>query len=116
MKITANQVNALAELLEQAEGLKNNDLPTLEDMAIYLLLHGVVVLPCKLGDSVWAIRSYKGNKKAMKGTVTDMCFVSGTTLSVAVGGVCRGEWGVKVFATREECERAIKDKGVFTYA
>lgn len=43
MYITGRQINALAELIEQAEGQKNNDIPTPEEMAIYLLSHGVTI-------------------------------------------------------------------------
>lgn len=41
--ITSGQINSLAALLEQAEGQVNNDIPTPEEMAIYLLEHGVSV-------------------------------------------------------------------------
>lgn len=43
----------LIELLEQAEGLKNNDIPSLEEKADYLLANGVIVPPCKVGDIIW---------------------------------------------------------------
>jgi hypothetical protein len=107
MIITARQVNALAELIEQADGLVNNDLPTLEERAIYMLLRGAYVLPCEIGDIVWCIRNYKGAKVALTGIVSEMSFIGDMRLSIAVRGVGRGEWGKKVFATREECERAI---------
>lgn len=45
MIITSRQINALAALLEQAEGQVNNDIPTPEEMAIYLLEHGVTINP-----------------------------------------------------------------------
>lgn len=35
--------NRLAELLAEAEGQINNDLPTVEQMADYLIEHGVIV-------------------------------------------------------------------------
>lgn len=44
-EITSRQINALAELIEQAEGQANNDIPTPEEMAIYLLEHGVTINP-----------------------------------------------------------------------
>lgn len=43
MIITVRQINALAALIEQAEGQVNNDIPTPEEMAVYLLAHGVKV-------------------------------------------------------------------------
>ncbi len=45
----------LASLLSEAEGLVNNDLPTVEQIADYLIEHGVIVPPCKVGDTVYCI-------------------------------------------------------------
>lgn len=41
--LRSREINALAELIEQAEGLVNNDIPTPEEMAVYLLEHGVKI-------------------------------------------------------------------------
>ena len=38
-----NDRDRLAELIEQAEGLKNNDFPSVEEIADYLIAHGVTV-------------------------------------------------------------------------
>jgi hypothetical protein len=110
MKITGRQINALAELIEQAEGLVNNDIPTPEEMAVYMLEHGARVLPCEIGDKVWGIRTQSGGQKAVEGVVSEMYFVDNMRLVVVVKNIARGEWGVKIFATREECEQAIKEK------
>lgn len=107
MIITGRNIDDLAELLERAEGLVNNDLPSLEDRAIYLLANRVTMLPCEIGDEAWAIRNYSGHKKAIKGKVSEMYFIERMTLTIVVKGVARGQWGKDVFATREECERAI---------
>lgn len=49
----------LIQLLEQAEGQKNNDMPSLEEKADYLLANGIIVPPCKVGDTVYVVcRSY----------------------------------------------------------
>lgn len=106
---TGREINALAELIEQAEGLVNNDIPTPEEMAVYMLEHGVKVLPCKIGDKVWAIRNFSGRTQAVEGKVSEMYFVEEMRLTIVVKNVARGQWGVKIFATREECERAIKE-------
>lgn len=37
MIITGRQIKALADLIEQAEGIVNNDVPTPEQMAVYML-------------------------------------------------------------------------------
>lgn len=108
MIITGRQINALADLIEQAEGQKNNDIPTPEEMATYLIEHNVTILPCEIGDKVWAIRKYNGVPHAREGIVGDMSYLHDMRLSISVRGVSRGVWGEKVFATREDCERAIE--------
>jgi hypothetical protein len=109
MAINGRQINALAELIEQAEWLVNNDIPTPEEMAVYMLNHGAVVLPCKIGSKVWAITKFGGRPKATEGIVSEMLFADDMRLVVVVRNAARGEWGVKIFATREECEQAIKE-------
>lgn len=42
-QVTGKQMTALADLIAQAEGLVNNDVPTPEQMAVYLLEHGVIL-------------------------------------------------------------------------
>ena len=110
MIITSIQINALADLIEQAAGIKNNDIPTPEEQATYLLEHGVIPIPCKIGDKVWTIRRYNGINKAREGVVSEMYFDDAMRLAIVVKGLARGVWGKKVFATREECERAIKEE------
>ena len=107
MIIESRQINALADLIEQAEGIKNNDIPTPEEMAIYMQLKGVRVLPCMIGDRVWAKRNYKGTATATAGVVSEMFYTNKMELVIVVKSVARGKWGERVFATQAECERAI---------
>ena len=48
-----NDRDRLIELIEQAEGLKNNDFPSVEEIADHLLANGVIVPPCNVGDTVY---------------------------------------------------------------
>lgn len=66
-------------------------------------------LPCKIGDRVYCIRKYNGIPAARAGTVKEMYYNTDMSLTITVMGVARGQWGVKIFATREECEQAIKE-------
>jgi hypothetical protein len=66
-------------------------------------------IPCKIGDKVWAFRKYGGVPHAREGVVSEMYFIEEMTLVIVVKNICRGRWGVKIFATREECERKIKE-------
>ena len=69
-----------------------------------------VQTPCKIGDCVYAIRNYKGVEQAQQGIVSEMFFTSDMELCIVVRHIARGKWGKTVFATSEECERAIKER------
>ena len=109
MTITGRQINALAELIEQAEGQYNNDIPTPEEMAKYMLTHGAYMLPCIIGQKAWIIRKYNGVAKAVASTVSEMYFIDDMRLVICVRNYGRGEWGKRVFATKDECEEAKKN-------
>lgn len=69
----------------------------------------ILDIPCKIGDTVYAIRNYHSAKKIVSGKVSEMYFIDGMRLCIVVRGVCRGQWGKTVFATQEEAERSQKD-------
>lgn len=48
-----NGRDKLIELIEQAEGLKNNDFPSVEEIADYLIAHGVTVQECARTLEEW---------------------------------------------------------------
>lgn len=90
------------------------DLDRLEELAKADKEGRVVVLPCKVGDTVWAILD--GMKHARKCVVEFVNIGSpGTTIvfSTATGlreqyGVTAAAFGKTVFLTREEAERALR--------
>ena len=51
-----NDRDRLIELIEQAEGLKNNDFPSVEETADYILADGWIRMPCKVGDKVYILK------------------------------------------------------------
>lgn len=69
-----------------------------------------IELPCKIGDTAWAIRNHTGHLHPHRGIVSDMYFVKGMKLCVVVHGIARGEWGKTIFGTYEEAERAIEER------
>ena len=71
-----------------------------------------VTLPCKIGDTVWGVRRYRGILVPQQGKVSEMLFTPDMELSIVVRHICRGKWGKKVFATREAAERAIAERWV----
>lgn len=78
------------------------------ELADVLLANGVIVLPCKIGDKVWAIRDYRGVKRPQESVVSDMYFTKNMEIVIVARYVARGIWGKTVFLTEEEAERALK--------
>lgn len=68
----------------------------------------LAVLPCKIGDTVYAIRNYKGTKVTQQGKVSEMFFTGNMELCIVVRHISRGEWGKTVFATQEEARAQIE--------
>ena len=69
-----------------------------------------VVLPCKIGNRVWAIRNFKGVKQPQDGIVSEMFFTNDMKLQIVVKYVARGEWGKTIFATRGDAEKALAER------
>ena len=96
--IDANELRKLCDAPHWCVWLSEiDDFPTTE----------AVELPCKIGDRVWAIRSYKGHKHPQDGIVNEMYFTKDMRLHIAVKHIARGEWGKTIFATREDAVSAI---------
>lgn len=79
------------------------DIPNTK-VADHLIAHGVTVLPCKIGDVVWGIKKYNNGQGVKQGIVHQMFFDEDMRLCVCVKNVCRGEWGMNVFLTKDEAE------------
>lgn len=69
-----------------------------------------VEVPCKIGDFVWAIRSFHGHKHPQRGIVSEMYFLEDMSLQIVVKYVARGKWGETVFATDNEAYAAIGER------
>ena len=100
----------LVELLVNSGCTADTD--TFEELADYLLKNNGTVLPCKIGDEVWCIRSYNGNKAhPQKGQVVGMYYADDMRLVIHVKNIGRGFWGDRVFATEEEALENIMKEG-----
>ena len=66
-------------------------------------------LPCKVGDEVWAIRSYSNKTKAIKrGTVSEIyCIDESMRFCIVVKGISRGQWLKAVFPTYESAQEFL---------
>lgn len=114
----------LASLLSEAEGLVNNDLPTVEQIADYLIEHGVIVPPCKAGDTIYLPWEWKDTSGVAILTVervsiteavcsiwTDLRSDDEDYWFVYDCGVFKfDDIGKTVFLTREEAEKALAER------
>ncbi len=95
-----DQRKRLIELLFEAEGQVNNDLPSLEQIADYLLAYGVIVPPVKVGGTVYqtdGIRIYESKVKAVIYNTSHYAFDERAI-------------GKMVFLTKEEAEAALAER------
>lgn len=112
----------LASLLSEAEGLVNNDLPTVEQIADYLLEHGVIVPPCKVGQTVWFMSGVLEEVCEAKVVRISMNYYTDPPLwfefeffSKLIGtqtmiGRIDLYLGNTLFLTREEAEKALAER------
>ena len=67
-------------------------------LAEYLLEHGVIVLPCKAGDTLYCESAIKGHITYLKAPDLEWIFEN------------REIFGKEIFLTREEAEKALKER------
>lgn len=110
-----NDRDRLIELIEQAEGLKNNDFPSVEEIADYLLANGVIVLPCYIGQEVWYLSEhFNGSVEIEKGKISmlqqkaDKSWKFRFSHNSSVWDFKIDDIGVRYFLTKEEAEKALK--------
>ena len=79
---------------------------TVEHLADYLLEHGVIVLPCKVGDTIYQIdgvRIYASTIYEITYTENKVIFVTGNVV-FDVRAINNS-----IFLTREEAEKALEE-------
>ena len=87
-----------------------------EALADYLLENGVIVPPCKVGDTVYYLegsRILEGTVKSFSAIMKDNYFVVYVETKYSLLGIERfGYWmfGKRIFLTREEAEKALKER------
>lgn len=92
----------------------------LGQIADYLLEHGVIVLPCKVGDTVYCPWAYDENKEIAFTEVESikiyvngrpLAFVEDWEIDMPMPTAFYPEnFGKTVFLTREEAEKALKER------
>lgn len=94
---------------------------SLEEMADYLLANGAIVLPCKVGQTVYYISKNPINLSVQANTIYEADVVRiitthlGTSLVIQIHNEygCTeipdiNKWGEEVFASKEEAKQALK--------
>ena len=76
----------------------NSDLERNMIFADYLLEHGIIVLPCKAGDTLYCESAIKGHITYLKAPDLEWIFEN------------REIFGKEIFLNREEAERALKER------
>lgn len=104
--------SALLEQMHNHYEVRNPKQNATMDECCMMVIHApavdAVVLPCKVGDTVWGIRNYNGVSHPQQGKVDQMYYTNDMRLHIKIKHICIGEWGKKIFLTREEAEAAIK--------
>lgn len=85
-----------------------NSVEWAEHFADYLLTNGVIVPPCKVGDTVYCIRYDKARKPFVKplGVLSITAYGKG---KFTVFTTKEDLWCVTAFPTREEAEKTLKE-------
>ena len=108
------QRERLIELLDQNCGYVEEQLA--ENLADYLLVNGVVVLPCKAGDMVYdiyeAFHNGGNDIRALKVTDIHIYLDKRNKAWIIIGGYyfALDDFGKTVFLTREEAERVLEKR------
>ena len=119
-----NERERLIELLEEAKikaletiGSLNNGFG--EWYADHLLANGVIVPPCKVGDTVWWLTTANWqqtdwkiveSKVSMLQQKADKSWKIRISHNSSVFDITTDELGKTVFLTKEEAERALKER------
>ena len=116
-RLQMNERERLIELLYDW-GNKENDGVRAESIADYLLENGVMVLPCKINDHVWFIKSaFSVLAKPLEARVIDIrgisidrniLYESITLYNDLARRFTSNDIGTKVFLTKKEAEAALK--------
>ena len=108
-----NDRDRLIELLKKADDSTWGQ--TYETYADYLLANGVIVPPCKVGDTVYDIctifdESTLKSKTIIKPRIID--FVSKVGFIIESKGLVIGEkdFGKTVFLTKEEADKKLEER------
>lgn len=88
----------LIDLMIEAKRTKPETGSFTDYLADYLLERGVIVLPCKVGDTLYCESAIKGHITYLKAPDPEWIFEN------------KEIFGKEIFLTREEAEKALKER------
>ena len=108
----ADTRDRLAALVEEAEGMLNNDFPTPDMIAEYLVDYGVSISPCQVGARIYRIAdpSYKERIWAWHIEHIEIYADEIVFVDDSDNRFTEDDIGKTVFLTREEAEKALREK------
>lgn len=109
----------LIELIDECRSIEGVSMELVEKQADYLLANGVIVPPCKVGDTVYYINTlyfsplernkvYRAEVTRIVITKRGVSFVAKVRYKGGVIEITEDGFGENVFLTREEAEQALK--------
>lgn len=112
-----NERERLIEILSKTIYPKEGVDPA-EVVADYLLDNGVIVPPCKVGDTVWVINSYANSRLEIINRMVEPIEVESVAISKdgieieTVEAIYFPEhFGELIFFTKKEAEKALAERG-----
>ena len=89
--------------------------PLTSKIADHLLLYGVIVPPCKVGDMVYEIynnKVIKGKAECVEVVVEENCtqYIAGVRFFDHISMIKGFAFGETVFLTKEEAEKALAER------
>lgn len=104
-------VEKLSEWLNDTEEKLRNAMFELDELRSANADGRHIIVPCKVGDMVWGIRTHKAGTESKAKPVLlpvhEMYFIEGMRLCIVLKGCCRGEWGKAVFGNEEDAWAVI---------
>lgn len=111
-----DQRERLIELMIEAKKAEPDDVPFSDFLADFLLSNGVIVPPCKVGDTVYAIAQPCGGCKAYNDVITEEYIKTCRRcdmyeiVELSFDYDLIPEWGKTVFPTKEQAEKALAER------
>ena len=108
----------LIELINDCRYMDGHGIDLVEKQADHLLSNGVIVLPCKVGDTVYVVDYTRLGKMIFECRVDEISHYSYRTFYYLNWGLhiprfiaCKEDsFGKTVFLTKEEAEQALKER------